>query len=132
MKNYDQSQNLIDWLTVTRAVAPKNFYEHLPAFVTPYTQTQCQKISHVISISGSIRRPRLYFGHFHAICSNLVSNFLRHPVHSQTDKTNGDDADNQTKVTIIIICEFIRRTMSTRRLNLRRQQSLGGDDWAVK
>ena len=33
---------------------------------------------------------------------------------------------------IIIICEFIRRTMSTRRLNLRRQQSLGGDDGSVK
>jgi len=32
----------------------------------------------------------------------------------------------------IIICEFTRRTMSTRRLNLRRQESLGGDDGAVK
>ena len=37
-----------------------------------------------------------------------------------------------TFVIIIIICEFIRRTMSTRRLNLRPQQSLGGDDGAVK
>ena len=43
MKNYDQSQNLIDWLTVTRAVAPKIFYEHPPAFVTPYTQSHVKK-----------------------------------------------------------------------------------------
>jgi len=35
-------------------------------------------------------------------------------------------------IIIIIIFEFIRRTMSTQRLNLRRQQSLGGDDGAVK
>jgi len=35
-------------------------------------------------------------------------------------------------IIIIIICEFIRRTMSTRRLSLRHQQSLGGDDGAVK
>jgi len=34
-------------------------------------------------------------------------------------------------IIIIIICKFIRRTMSARRLNLRRQQSLGGDDGAV-
>jgi len=32
----------------------------------------------------------------------------------------------------IIIYEFIRRAMSTRRLNLRRQQSLGGDDGTVE
>ena len=31
-------------------------------------------------------------------------------------------------IIIIIICEFIRRTVSASRLNLRRRQSLGGDD----
>jgi len=35
-------------------------------------------------------------------------------------------------INLIIIYEFIRWTMSTRRLNLKRQQSLGGDDGAVK
>ena len=35
-------------------------------------------------------------------------------------------------IIIIIICEFIRRTMSTRRLNLRRQQSLGGESERLK
>jgi len=33
---------------------------------------------------------------------------------------------------IIIMSEFLRRTMSTRRLNLRRQQSLDGDDGGGK
>ena len=35
-------------------------------------------------------------------------------------------------IIIIIRCEFVRRTMPARRLNLRRRQSLGGDDGAVK
>ena len=39
---------------------------------------------------------------------------------------------NCLRAIIIIICEFIRRTVSTRRLNLRRRQSLGGGDGSVK
>jgi len=35
-------------------------------------------------------------------------------------------------IIIIIICEFIRRTVSASRLNLRCRQSLGGDDGSVK
>jgi len=108
----DQSQNLIDWFLTKVYHSTKIWLKSINDFrdiqITNKLadrQTDRQRVSHYLSnFVGCHKMVRLYSGQSVIIII----------------------------IIIIIICEFIRRTMWTRRLNLRRQQSLGGDDGAVK